>query len=108
MSDQKTKVAIVGAGEIGTRAHIPAYLHNNDVEIVGIVDADEAKLKKTAKKFKIAGCFSSIDELFEKCQVDAISVCTPPTTHAPIVLKALSKGIHVLCEKPMATSTEDG
>lgn len=108
MSIKKTKVAIIGAGEIGTRAHIPAYLNNKYVEIVAIVDADDVKLKKTAKKFKIEACFSSIDELLQKHEVDAISVCTPPSSHAPIVIKALSNGIHVLCEKPMATSTEDG
>ena len=108
MPDTKTKVAIIGAGEIGTRAHIPAYLNNKNVELVALVDADDSKLKKNAKKFKINQCFLSIDELLQKQPVDAISVCTPPTTHAPIVLKAIANGVNVLCEKPMATNTEDG
>jgi predicted dehydrogenase len=108
MSDSKTKVAIIGAGEIGTRAHIPAYLRNEKVDLVALVDADEKKLKKTAKKFKIKACFSSIDELLQNQDIDAISVCTPPTTHAQIVLKALANDVNVLCEKPMATNTDDG
>ncbi len=108
MSSKKIKVAVIGVGEIGTRAHIPCYLKNENAELVGLVDANEKALKKASKKFKIRDCFASFDELLEKQTVDAISVCTPPTTHAPIVLKALSNDVNVLCEKPMATTTCDG
>jgi predicted dehydrogenase len=108
MSVNKTKVAIIGAGEIGTKAHIPAYLRNENAEIVALVDADEKKLQRTARKFRIKGCFSSIHELLQNQTVDALSVCTPPTTHAQIVLEALNNDVHVLCEKPMATNTDDG
>jgi UDP-N-acetylglucosamine 3-dehydrogenase len=106
--NQKIKVAVIGVGEIGTKAHIPAYLQNENVELVGLVDADEKKLQRTSKKFKIKNCFSSLDDLLKNQNVDAISVCTPPSTHAPIVLQALSNDIHVLCEKPFATKTDDG
>jgi UDP-N-acetylglucosamine 3-dehydrogenase len=108
MSNSKTKIAVIGVGEIGTKAHIPAYLRNENADLVALVDADEKRLKKTAKKFKIKNCFSSIDELLQNQSIDAVSVCTPPTTHAQIVLKALANDIHVLCEKPMATNTDDG
>jgi predicted dehydrogenase len=108
MSNKRTRVAVVGVGEIGTRAHIPAYLHNKDVDLVALVDADERKVEKTAKKFGIKRYFSSIDELFQNQDVDAISICTPPNTHAEIALKALANDVHVLCEKPLATNTDDG
>jgi predicted dehydrogenase len=108
MSINKTKVAVIGVGEIGTKAHIPAYLRNENVELVALVDADEKKLEKAAKKFRVKNRFSSLDELFQKQTVDAVSVCTPPTSHAQIVLKALDNGAHVLCEKPMATNPDDG
>ena len=108
MSSDKIKVAVVGVGEIGTKAHIPAYLRNENVELVAIVDADEKKLAKTSKKFKIKNCFSSFDDLLKSQPVDAVSVCTPPNTHGQIVLKALSSNVHVLCEKPMATNVDDG
>jgi predicted dehydrogenase len=108
MSNRKTHVAVVGVGEIGTRAHIPAYLHNKDADLVALVDADETRVKKTARKFGIKRHFSAIDELFQNQDIDAISICTPPSTHADIALKALSNGVHVLCEKPMATSVDDG
>jgi len=108
VSNRKTKIAVIGVGEIGTRAHIPAYLRNENVELVALVDADEKKLEKTAKKFKIKKCFSSLDSLLQNQNVDAVSVCTPPNTHSQIVLNALANDVHVLCEKPMATNTDDG
>lgn len=108
MSNNKTKVAIIGAGEIGTKAHIPAYLGNESVELVALVDADQKKLEKASKKFKIKNQYSSVDDLLQNQTVDAISVCTPPNSHASIVLKALANDVHVLCEKPMATSPDDG
>ena len=108
MINEKVKVAVIGAGEIGTKAHIPAYLKNPNVELVGLVDADEKKLQKASKKYRLKNCYTSFDQLINNTAVDAISVCTPPTSHAEIVLKAFANDIHVLCEKPLATSTEDG
>jgi predicted dehydrogenase len=108
MSVTKTRVAVVGTGEIATRAHIPAYLNNKDVDLVALVDADEVKLKKAAKKFRIRNSYSSIDELLQKQKLDAISICTPPNTHAEIALKAFENDVHVLCEKPLATKAAEG
>ena len=107
MPNKKTRVAVVGVGGIGRREHIPAYLHNKDVDLVALVDADETKVKQTAKKFGVKKYFSSIDELFQNQDLEAISICTPPNTHAEIALKALTNDVHVLCEKPMATTTDD-
>ena len=108
MTGKKTRVAVIGVGEIGTRAHIPAYLNNKNVDLVALVDNDEAKLTKAAKKFKIKKYFSSVDNLLHNQEVDAISICTPPNTHGKIALKAFASDVHVLCEKPMTTSVDDG
>jgi UDP-N-acetylglucosamine 3-dehydrogenase len=100
--DGKVKVAVIGTGEIATKARIPAYFSNKDVDVVALVDIDKKKAEKTAKKFGIRKCFESVDELFEKQDVDAVSICTPPRTHADLALKALEQDAHVLCEKPIA------
>jgi UDP-N-acetylglucosamine 3-dehydrogenase len=107
MSNKKIRVAVIGVGGQGTRVHIPAYLHNKDVDLVALVDVDETKVKKDAKKFGIKKYFSSFDELLQNQNIEAASICTPPNTHAEIALKALANDIHVLCEKPMATNTDD-
>ena len=106
--DRKIRVAVAGIGQIATKAHIPAYLSNRHVDLVALIDIDNKKVKRAAKQFGVKQFFSSIDELFEKEDVEAVSVCTPPNTHADVTLKALGYGAHVLCEKPLATTVDDG
>lgn len=108
MLDKKIRVAIIGTGGIGKAEHIPAYLSNKHVRLIALVDIDKKKAERVARKFKVKKVFSSTNELFENEEVDAVSVCTPPDTHAKIVLKAFDHGAHVLCEKPLATDVESG
>ena len=108
MANKKIRVAVIGVGGIGTGAHIPAYQRNKDAELVALVDADERKLKKAAKKFRIKNYYKSFDDLLQNQDIDAVSICTPPKTHAEIALKAFANDIHVLCEKPMASNADDG
>ena len=107
MLDRKIRVAVIGIGQIAIRAHIPAYLSNKNVDLVALVDIDSSKVEKAAKKFGVKKFFSSTDELFQKQDIDAVSICTPPNTHADIALKAFSHGAHVLCEKPISADIND-
>ena len=106
--EKRISVAVVGTGEIATKARIPSYLTNKHVDLVGLVDIDRKKAEKTARKLKIANAFESIDELYKKQDVDAVSICTPPHTHSGLAIKALIHGSHVLCEKPIANDVEKG
>ena len=106
--EQKIKVAVIGTGEIATKVRIPAYFSNKHVDLVGLVDLDLKRAERTAKKFGIDKFFRSIDELLAKQDVDAVSICTPPQTHADLILEAIGHDVHVLCEKPMANDLEKG
>jgi predicted dehydrogenase len=108
MREKPIRVAVVGVGGIAKSVHIPAYKSNVNAEIVAVVDNNEKQLKRIAKKFKVKKLFSSVDELLENENIDALSICTPPNTHAEIGLKALQHGVNVLCEKPLATDIENG
>jgi predicted dehydrogenase len=105
---KKVQVAVIGTGGIAKRSHVPAYLSNEFVNLVALVDIDYKKAKQVAKKFKVSKVYSSVDKLFENEEIDAVSVCTPPHTHRDIVLRALNYGAHVFCEKPLATDVESG
>lgn len=107
-SNEIIKVAVIGAGAISTKAHIPSYQSNSSTRIVALVDSDMAIAKRVAKKFAIKSYFSSTKDLFESSKIDAVSVCTPPNTHAEIVQEALERNISVLCEKPLAENFEAG
>lgn len=104
---KKIKVAVIGTGEIA-KVHISAYLNNNNVELAALVDIDKKKVESAGKRYGVNNCFTSADDLFDEMNVDAVSVCTPPNNHAEIVLKALTCGTHVLCEKPIAMDVDEG
>lgn len=108
MSERKTRVAVVGVGNIAKSAHIPAYLANPYVDLVAIVDVNEKQLSQVGKKFKVKKTYTCVDKLFENEEIDALSICTPPNSHAEIALKAFNYGANVLCEKPLATNIDDG
>ena len=59
-------------------------------------------MQEVADRFGIAHTFTSLDEMFSRCRLDAVSVCTPNAYHAEGTLKALEAGCHVFCEKPPA------
>jgi len=102
------RVSIIGAGTIATKVHIPCFLRNKYAKVDAIVDIDPKKAESVARKFGIKRFFSSTDKLFNSIKVDAISICTPPDSHAEIAVEALERGINVLCEKPLADNVKNG
>ncbi|MDQ3863075.1 MAG: Gfo/Idh/MocA family oxidoreductase [Actinomycetota bacterium] len=88
--------------------HSPAYatvLRDLDAaHFVGITDEDAGRGSEAAERFGVR-FFGSADSLFE--EVDALVVCSENSNHARDVIPALKSGVHVLCEKPIATTIED-
>jgi predicted dehydrogenase len=93
------KVGIVGSG-FGTRAHLPAFAAHSEFEVVALASPHSAQ--KIAKERKIPHAFAGCAEMLRGCDLDAISVASPPFAHHDDVLAALSAGKHVICEKPFA------
>lgn len=102
---EKLKVAVIGCGSIAQYRHLPEYKMNKDVELVAVCDINEERVNKVASEYGVKA-YTSYEELLASGTVDAVSVCTPNYLHAPISVVALNSGVHVLCEKPMATSKE--
>ncbi|MFL0377427.1 Gfo/Idh/MocA family protein [Paenibacillus amylolyticus] len=103
----KIKVAVFGCGAIAERRHIPEYAANENVELVAFVDPIVERAEKMAETYG-GKAYSSYEELLANETVDAVSVCTPNYLHAPMAIAAANAGKHVLVEKPMAVSTEEG
>lgn len=105
----KVRVGIIGCGGIARDKHIPALLKLENVELVGFHDVVVENAAKVAKNFgsDAAKVYPDYEKLLEDKSVDVVHVCTPNKTHAKICIDALEAGKHVMCEKPMATSTED-
>jgi predicted dehydrogenase len=100
------KVGIIGCGSIAQHRHLPEYKMNKNVEIVAVCDVNEQRAIEVGKQYG-AKVYINYEELLASGTVDAVSVCTPNYLHAPISIAALKSGVHVLCEKPMATSKEE-
>ena len=106
---KKLKVGIIGAGNIATSAHLPAYQELTDiVEVVAIADIVVERAKDAAEKFGIPHYFASVEELMENVDVDYIDICTWTAAHAPVCIAAAKAGKNILCEKPLAATLEQG
>ncbi|WP_127583397.1 Gfo/Idh/MocA family protein [Paenibacillus koleovorans] len=103
----KIKVAVIGCGAIAQRRHIPEYEHNPNVELIAFCDPVIARAEKYAEKHG-AKAYANYQELLQHEKVDAVSVCTPNALHAPVAIAAANAGAHVLVEKPMAATAEEG
>jgi UDP-N-acetyl-2-amino-2-deoxyglucuronate dehydrogenase len=99
---EKIKFAVIGCGHIGKR-HAEMVVRNPEAELIALVDS-QAKEKLSIDHLD-AAFFSSIDDFLDaNLHVDVVNVCTPNGLHADQSIKALEKGYHVVCEKPMGLS----
>jgi glucose-fructose oxidoreductase len=104
------RFAVVGLGHIAQSAVLPAFRHARPhVELTALVSGTRAKLKQLSSRYRVehAVSYADADELFDSGQVDAVYIATPNTEHTEWVLRAAAAGLHVLCEKPLATSVRD-
>ena len=108
-ASKKVRVGIIGTGWIAD-AHIGSYLRMPDVELVAGADLVPGKAEAFFKKHGVEGvkCYPDHKSMLDSEQLDAVSVCTYNRTHAECTIYALKKGVHVLLEKPMCVTLEEG
>ncbi len=103
---EKVRVGIIGCGGIANGKHMPALKKVEQVEMVAFCDIVMDRAEKAAKEYGAPGAVVTADyKELVKMNLDVIHVLTPNSSHAPITVAALDAGKHVMCEKPMATST---
>jgi predicted dehydrogenase len=94
------RVAVVGTG-FGCFTHLRA-LRGAGLDVVALVGRDPAKTAERARRFGVPLALTSFDEALALPSLDAVTIATPPHTHAELGLAAIAAGKHVLCEKPFA------
>jgi len=104
------RVAVVGLGWVALHRHIPAFRRNPAFRLVGVVDRHSGRAVQVAAKLGLSR-FAEADDLSRVAwldEVDAVSIAAPPFAHAALAQTALSRGKHVLVEKPFAMTVAEG
>jgi predicted dehydrogenase len=97
------RAGVIGLG-IG-KAHVRGYRKAEDIDLVAVADL-RGDLLESFTGPATRG-YTSAEEMLEREKLDIVSVCTPPSSHADLALKAFDAGTNVLCEKPMAPTLGD-
>ena len=98
---KKLRVGVVGVGHIG-KNHARLYAELSGARFTAIYDTDQARARRLADEFGIVAA-ASLEEFTE--EVDAVSIATPTNTHFEIAHELLTRGKHLLIEKPIAENT---
>ena len=95
-------------GIIGVAGRGSGNLHGVKAEdIVALCDVDRGRLGKAKEAHKSAETYTDYRELLEKAKLDAVVISTPDHHHAPAAARALSRGLHVYCEKPLTHTVHE-
>ncbi|OGP97507.1 MAG: hypothetical protein A2W10_08655 [Deltaproteobacteria bacterium RBG_16_55_12] len=103
--NRKLRVGVIGGG-FG-RTHLTAFQVCENVEVEAFCRRTRQSAENTAKEFQIPRVFTDYRELLELKGLDAVSIAAPVYLHYPIAMEAMDRGIHVLCEKPLALNKDE-
>jgi predicted dehydrogenase len=103
---RQLRVGVVGVGWAGQQ-HIGAYTALPGAKVVGIAGLEEDVRTELAEEYGVEHHVPRWEDLLDMDGLDAVSVAVPTFLHAPIAIAALERGMHVLCEKPMALSADE-
>jgi predicted dehydrogenase len=98
--------ALVVGTRFGAQIHVPA-LRAACFDVVGLVGTNAERTARQAEANGIAQSFVDLDEAIRKTGAVAVTIASPPSTHAELTLKAIAHGCHVICEKPMASTVDE-
>ena len=101
-----TRAAIVGWGDVAI-IHHEAIQAIDGVEFVGVVDTDAGRREFAAEALGVP-VFATVGELVDAVAPDVVHVTTPHRQHINPTLEAMARGVHVIQEKPLAASVEEG
>lgn len=100
-----TGVVVAGTG-FGCYTHVRA-LRAAGFDVLAVVGRDLEKTRTRARAFGVPRALTAFDEALALDDVAAVTIATPPATHAALVMSAVAAGKHVLCEKPFALDTAE-
>jgi predicted dehydrogenase len=110
MDHRKVRYAVVGAGNIAQVAVLPAFEHARESsELVAVVSGDRRKREVLRERYALqhVADYQELEKIVASARVDALYIATPSALHKDVAVWAGRHGVHVLCEKPLASSVRD-
>lgn len=103
----KLKWGILGYAKIASGSVMPAIVRSRNAELYTVASRDLKKLEDCKKNFDCQKYYNSYDELLDDPDVQAVYIPLPNSLHKKWSIKAMKKGKHVLCEKPIALNSKE-
>ena len=100
------RAALIGCGHISVR-HLPAWQATPDAELVAVCDLDLARASARAREFGIPKAYENVEAMLDAEQLDCVDIATHDVTHTSLVSLAAGRGLHVLCQKPLAPTVAE-
>lgn len=100
-------VAVIGCGYMG-QTHLEDIYLKDSINLYAVCDLDEEKAKLNAQRYNADKYFTNSDDVIEDKNVDIVIIATYPSSHLALLEKCLKNNKHVLCEKPITKTYEDG
>jgi predicted dehydrogenase len=98
------RVGVVGCGYWGAK-HVRALLSLESVAQISVIEPNEERRSAITRVFPRVDGYRTLGSALDF--LDAVVIATPPSTHAPLAAEAISRGVHVMVEKPLAVNTAE-
>lgn len=105
--DKIYNVVLIGCGHMGA-AHLEDIYYRENINVVGVVDLVEEKAKLFCRKYGAKSYSKDYMDYLKNDEVDIVIVTTYPSSHLQILKDCIAHGKHVLCEKPITKTLEEG
>lgn len=106
--DRRLRVGVLGCGPIAQFAHLESCVKAGNADLYAICDAAPDLLARMGATYEPQKMYSDYEAMLADPELEAVIVATSDAYHVPMSIRALNAGKHVLCEKPIGTSVEEG
>ena len=105
IGNRPIRVAMAGTGYVSPY-HLKGWQCLQNIELVALCAIDQAQAEARIRQFGISKVYVQLEEMLDTEKPDAVDICTPAAVHPLQVKAAAARGIHVLCQKPLADCLE--
>jgi predicted dehydrogenase len=106
LDDRKIRVGVIGTG-YGAAVHIPGLKHLRNVDVVAVCATNSDHALRAARENGVSEHYADYREMLQRANLDAVTIAVPPEHQHPIAVACTEHDVHILCEKPMASSAAE-